>query len=149
MTVKSKYAHFYALLHKMGISAEDRRYFLADYTEGRFTSLSEMHSKAPNYYYQMLRDMQASISNQKQSVADKWRKRVLAAIGGYHSKIGRDSGFAYSKATACRATGYDDFNKIPVSRLQNIYSMYCNKQEDFKRMSKNMLQELAESTQLN
>ncbi|GAF05814.1 hypothetical protein [Saccharicrinis fermentans] len=149
MTTKSKYAHFYALLHKMGLSAEDRRDFLMDYTNGLYASLSEMHDRTPNFYYQMLRDMQSAIDNQKKDVADMWRKRVIAAIIGFHKQIGRSTDIDYIKATACRATSYTAFNSIPVSRLQNIYSMYVNKQNDFKRMSKEMRNELANSTFLN
>lgn len=149
MTTKNKYAHFYALLHKMGLSADDRRDFLADYTNGLYDSLSELHNNAPNFYYQMLRDMQNNINAQKQSVSDVWRKRVMASIGGYYKQIGKQCNSEYIKATACKATGYNNFNKIPVSRLQNIYNTYLNKQDDFKRMNKNMQKELAETVFLN
>ena len=61
---------------------------------------------------------------------DRLRKQVMAAIGGYLKKIGHDSNADIIKGIACRSTGYDDFNKIPVERLRNCYHAFVNKQKD-------------------
>jgi len=53
--------------------------------------------------------------------ADKWRKRVIAAIFGWCKATGTEASLDYVKAIACRSTGYDNFNKIPVSRLRDQY----------------------------
>lgn len=59
--------------------------------------------------------------------ADKWRKRVLAAIFGWCKTANIDADTAYVKAIACRATGYTIFNKIPVSRLRDLYYGWIKK----------------------
>ena len=37
-----------------------------------------------------------------------------------------------TQAIACRATRYENFNKIPAERLRNIYNTFLNKQKDSK-----------------
>ncbi|MBP9998655.1 MAG: hypothetical protein KBS67_05365 [Bacteroidales bacterium] len=64
------------------------------------------------------------------SERDQLRKRVMAAIGGYLKKIGRDSNAELIKTIACRSTGYPDFNRIPMERLRNCYYAFLNKQKD-------------------
>ena len=61
---------------------------------------------------------------------DRLRKQAMAAIGGYLKKIGHESNADIIKGIACRSTGYDDFNKIPVERLRNCYYAFVNKQKD-------------------
>jgi len=39
------------------------------------------------------------------------------------------------KGIACRASGYDDFNKIPKERLRNLYYAFNNKVKDAKRVN--------------
>ena len=63
---------------------------------------------------------------------DKLRKRVMASIGGYLRKIGKESNSDLIKSIACRSTGYDAFNNIPASRLQNIYCLFLKKQKDIE-----------------
>jgi len=64
---------------------------------------------------------------------NKWRKRVMAAIGGWLGSQGRESNAQIIKAIACRASGYSYFNSIPVSRLRDIYNEFNKKQKVAKR----------------
>ncbi|MFR9546730.1 MAG: hypothetical protein SNJ29_14310 [Rikenellaceae bacterium] len=75
---------------------------------------------------------------------DKLRKRVIAAIGGWLKLEGRDSDLKIIKGIACRATGYDNFNKIPIERLRNVYNTFLKKQKDTKTIN-----EIADSYILN
>lgn len=59
--------------------------------------------------------------------ADKWRKRVLAAIFGWTKDIGYYYDIKQIKSVACRATGYNNFNDIPVSRLRDAYYEFVRK----------------------
>lgn len=61
---------------------------------------------------------------------DKWRKMVMAAIGGYLTAVNLNQSSDYIKAMACQSTGYDNFNKIPLLRLQNVYYTFLQKQKD-------------------
>lgn len=69
-------------------------------------------------------------------VADAWRKRVMASIGAWLKNSGLESDAAHIKAVACRAAGIGQggFNKIPVSRLRNIYYEFKRKREDSARI---------------
>lgn len=59
--------------------------------------------------------------------ADKWRKRVIAAIFGYSKTINMEYKTDTVKAVACRAAGHEKFNSIPVSRLRDIYFEFVRK----------------------
>nr|DAR04588.1 MAG TPA: Protein of unknown function (DUF1018) [Caudoviricetes sp.] len=61
---------------------------------------------------------------------DKLRKRVMAAIGSYLKATRQASNAALIKGIACRATGHDDFNKIPRERLRNLVAAFNNKVKD-------------------
>lgn len=63
---------------------------------------------------------------------DRLRKQAIAAIGGWLRMQGKEEGIARIKAIACRATRYENFNKIPAERLRNLYNTFLNKQKDSK-----------------
>lgn len=79
-------------------------------------------------------DICAALSKQldggKADKMDKLRKRTIAAIGGYLRRVNRECNMEIIKGIACRATGYSSFNKIPASRLQNVYNAFCQKRKD-------------------
>lgn len=77
-------------------------------------------------------------ANQKTGTGDmdKLRKRVMASIGQYLRKSGRKSNASVIKAIACRATGHDDFNKIPRERLRNLIALFNNKVKDSEAVDK-------------
>ena len=77
-------------------------------------------------------------ANEKQGTGDmdKLRKRVMAAVGSYLRKTGRKSNATVIKAIACRATGHEDFNKIPRERLRNLIGLFNNKVKDSEAVDK-------------
>lgn len=80
-------------------------------------------------------DICASLSaqvNQRTGAGDmdKLRKHVMASIGGYLRAVERENNATIIKAIACRATGYEDFNKIPRERLRNLIGLFNNKVKD-------------------
>ena len=58
---------------------------------------------------------------------DKWRKRCIAAIGAYLRVTTRKENTDLIKGIACKASGYANFNKIPTSRLRDIYYEFTRK----------------------
>lgn len=76
------------------------------------------------------------ILNPESEKIDKMRKRVIASIGGWLRMIGKgDEGISYIKGVACQAAKVDNFNKIPLERLNNIYNMFLRKQKDAKSVN--------------
>lgn len=67
---------------------------------------------------------------------DKVRKQAIAAIGGWLRKSGKRESISVIKGIACRATGHDDFNKIPKERLRNLVYLFNNKVKDRDRVDK-------------
>ena len=72
---------------------------------------------------------QADAMNGKENTY-KLRKRVFAAIGGWLRFTGKAGSVGLIKGIACRATGYDDFNKIPRERLRNLIGLFNAKLRD-------------------
>ena len=101
----------------------------------RTASLSELYRKYPKAYSLMIEQMKGDRSQRQQRYedeADTARKRVIAAIAkdldrcGYtfHSQADK---VAYIRRIACRAANCANFNRIPLSRLQAIYNLYCER----------------------
>lgn len=103
----------------------------------------EKHAIVSSYGVESSRDMDthdlinvcAKLSEQANKKAghgevDKLRKRVMASIGAYLRATGRKGNATVIKGIACRASGYDDFNKIPKERLRNLYYAFNNKVKD-------------------
>ena len=61
------------------------------------------------------------------SEENKWRKRVIASICAWRRVTSMDEDMNTVKGIACRAAGYDNFNKIPVSQLRNVYYEFVRK----------------------
>ena len=60
---------------------------------------------------------------------DRWRKRVMASIGGWLRSTGGEENATYIKSVACRAAEKERFNDIPVGMLRNLYYEFKNKQK--------------------
>ncbi len=152
-TKRPKHAKFYVLLEKMGIPIEDKRDFIIDYTDGITDSLTELWTKYPGFYSEMIRHMEGMVkqihSNTYNGEMDKLRKRVIAAIGGYFKQIGQVNNIDYIKATACQATGYKTFNKIPKERLRNVYNAFTKLQKDFASVGRINHEHLYKASMLN
>lgn len=80
---------------------------------------------------------------------DKWRKRAMASIGGWMKLVGYGYGTDKIKSIACRASGYAEFNQIPIERLINIYNTFLAKQKDFKNIGELVTEELTTLSNLN
>lgn len=61
---------------------------------------------------------------------DKLRKQVIASIGRWLRETGQTEGISKIKGIAMRASGYNDFNKIPRERLRNLIATFNNKVKD-------------------
>lgn len=67
------------------------------------------------------------------NVGDLWRKRVIASIGAWLRVLNKTENAEMIKAVACRASGYENFNKIPVSRLRDLYYGFSRKAKTAKQ----------------
>lgn len=106
-------------------------------------SYEEKHAIVESYGVESSRDMDthdlldvcAKLSCQlgsQKNTLDHLRKRAMASIGAYLKSVGRESNANLIKAIACRATGYEEFNKIPRERLLNLIATFNNKVKDLQ-----------------
>lgn len=106
------------------------------YSNGRTDSLSEMYRKYPTEYCLMIEAMKKGRPEQKHAIYDSdldlARKRVIAVICKGIDKrrykfSTNEEKVNYAKSIACRAANCAYFNSIPLSRMQAIYSDWCQK----------------------
>lgn len=120
---------FHTLCTRLGMDAEMKLAMLAGYGVESSKDMSHVD------LMELCSKLDAQL-NPEQAATDRQRKRVIAAIGGYLKLLGKDSrDIGYIKGIACRATGYDNFNKIPADRLTNVYNAFLRKQKDAKSVS--------------
>jgi len=97
-----------------------------------------------------LTEVQLSFTIEKlQKDGNTWRKRVIAAIGGWLRATGKTENINLIKSIACRCAQNEDFNKIPVSRLRDIYYEFTNKAKTIDNISEVMADELKNSIYQN
>lgn len=116
---------YHALLRKAGVSNDEKMVLLASYgvESGKDMSVYELTELCHKL------DMR---TNKSAVEANKWRKRVMGAIGGYLDATGGNSNANKIIAIACRASGYDRFNAIPVDQLRSIYNAFINRTKAIK-----------------
>ena len=116
---------FHTLCTVLGLDDEAKRAILASWGVESSRDLTQ---------HQLI-DICAKLSEQvdhKQGTArlDKLRKQVIAAIGRWLRETGQAEGISKIKGIAMRASGYNDFNKIPRERLRNLIATFNNKVKD-------------------
>lgn len=116
MTKSNKIRTFHALLARTG-QMEDKPDILAGYG---VTSTLDLEPRQLDRLIDILQKRHDLQSNE----FNKWRKRVMAAIGAYLRRTGRTENSGMIKAIACRASESSTFNNIPVSKLRGIYSEF-------------------------
>lgn len=120
------YRKFYALLKQL--PGAEKEALVLQFTDGRTESLHAMR----NFEFQtMLAVMEgnAITQNSHSGDFDKWRKRVMAAIGGWLKLCNTEHTSQAIYAIACRAAKKSHFNEITLSELRAIYAEFNNKQK--------------------
>lgn len=116
---------YHALLRKAGVSNDEKMVLLASYgvESGKDMSVYELVELCHKL------DMR---TNKSAEEANKWRKRVMGAIGGYLRAMGKEGNSREIIAIACRASRYDNFNAIPVDQLRSVYNAFKNRTKAIK-----------------
>ncbi|MCL2651153.1 MAG: regulatory protein GemA [Candidatus Azobacteroides sp.] len=80
---------------------------------------------------------------------DKWRKRLIASIGGWLRAMSRPENIKIIKAIACRAAQVETFNDIPMERLRSLYAAFNKKKKDLAMVEQLTIEELDILTLVN
>lgn len=138
-TIEQKQAlrRFHALCGELKISGDDKRAIVegAGVESSADIPARELHAICDNLRQQ---------ASPRVASMDTLRKRVMASIGGWLKTAGYTSNAEVIKSIACRASGYDSFNKIPAGRLHNLYHNFRNKQID-KIAAENLMRDIVAS----
>lgn len=120
---------FHTLLGKSGIGVEGKEAILHSYGVESSRDLSA-------HDLMDICNKLAMEADPKLKELDRWRKRVMAAIGGWLRATGSEESVTYIKSVACRAAGgCDNFNCIPLAELRNIYYEFLNKRKVYERVN--------------
>ena len=116
---------FHTLCTVLGLDNEVKRAMLASWGVESSRDLSQ---------HQLI-DICAKLSEQVDHTQgtvrlDKLRKQVIAAIGRWLRETEQTENLSKIKGIAMRASGYNDFNKIPRERLRNLIATFNNKVKD-------------------
>nr|HMM16285.1 hypothetical protein [Petrimonas sp.] len=133
---------FHILLGKAGIDECGKRAMLASYGVGSSLDLGVRDLLDLCHKLELM-------TSEKARQEDMWRKRLMAAIGGYLRAMYQEQNAVRIKAIACRAADIDDFNRIPLERLRSLYHAFMNKTKDLKFVDKFTADELDYSTLVN
>lgn len=117
---------FHTLCSKAGMTQDEKAILIASYGHISSADMDDRQLQDACIKLQLSTDP-------KIAQLDNWRKKVFAAIGSYLRYAGKTETPDYIKTIACRCTGYDRFNDIPVERLSNVYYAFKNKQKDYER----------------
>ena len=115
---------YHAMLRKGGISNEEKLSMLASYgvESGKDLNIYELTELCGKL------DRMVNSKDER----DIWRKRLIAAIGGYLVAMGKKSDITVIKGIACRAAGKDNFNAIPEDRLKSLYNAFKHRSNDIR-----------------
>jgi hypothetical protein len=133
---------FHALLAQAGIDNDGKRDIVESFGEESTSDLS----------IQQLVEACAAVEriiNPALAETDKWRKRLIASIGGWLKAMNRESNIDQIKGIACRAAGITNFNRISEERLRSLYYAFRKKQKDLDMVEQITSDELDVVTSLN
>ena len=114
---------FHTLLGRLGVDNDGKEAILWSYGVGSSRDLSA----AQLIEVCNALDMQLNPSLVEM---DKLRKRLMAAIGGWLKSIDKEQSVELIKGIACRAAGYEHFNRIPRHRLISLYFAFKKMRND-------------------
>ena len=122
---------FHTLLGKAGMDNEQKLAILAQYGVESSKDLSA-------YELLELCNKLDKMSNPQLIELDLWRKRLLAAVGGYlkAADVVADNEIVLIKKVACIAAKKTEFNKIPLDRLKGLYNAFKNRESDIHTINK-------------
>ena len=121
---------YHTLAGQLGMTDEDKRALLSQYNVKSSVDLSQ---------HQLI-DVCACLARELdkrdgRDSMDALRKRLIAVVGKYLKACGKsDVTISYIKATACRAAGIREFNRIPRERLRSLYGAFMLKLKDIKKV---------------
>lgn len=118
---------YHALLRRGGVTNDERLALLSTYgvESAKELNVYELTELCDTLYRAV----------QPNDDADRWRKRLIAAIDQYLRAMGHRGGnLPEIKAVACRAAQTDNFNRITMERLKSLYNAFKRRTADLNHV---------------
>lgn len=118
---------YHALLRRGGVNDEERLALLSAYgvESAKELNVYELTELCDTLY-------RAVVNTDE---ADRWRKRLIAAIDQYLRAMGHRGGnLPEIKAVACRAAQAENFNRIGTDRLKSLYNAFKRRTADLHQV---------------
>lgn len=111
---------YHVMASQSGMDAEERKAFLVQMT-GKDSSKDCTYLELMNACKMLEKMIKPKVKQ-----TDYWRKRVLSACGRYIKALNNPNynNANYVKAVICRSAKVEDFNRIPVNKLQALYNSF-------------------------
>lgn len=143
-TEKQLRKQYHALASQLGMDAEQRKAFL--YANFKVESSVDLDA---HQLIDVVHTLEKNLGNE----TDTWRKRAIAAIGGWLRLQGIEKAdpvenMRYIKQIACRSAQQQKFTSIPIARLRNIYYEFKHKQTDKQTVERVMSEEIENKLQM-
>lgn len=132
----------HVLLGKAGVNEDGK---LAIYASYGVESSRQLNA----YELMELCNRLAKDADPRLAELDKARKRLMGSIGGWLQMLGQPCNGERIKAIACRASGRERFNEIPMEQLRSLYSAFRKKQKDLETVEDMTEELIAKSAMLN
>ena len=118
---------FHTLLGRANIGNDGKEAILSGYNVGSTKDLS---------VHQLIEVCNAIEihANPKMAELNHYRRRLMGAIGGWLRMMSKPGGIDRIKAIACRASGREQFNDIPLEQLRSLYAAFYKKQKDLQNV---------------
>ncbi len=137
----STHSQFHTLTARLGMDADTRKALVMQYSEGLTDSLRLLNADYPAAYRAMISNLLVLVEAERAKIptdeADRWRKRVIAAVGAWLTRTGCNHAdrLTYIKQVAVRSAGKDGalFNDLTVSQLRNVYNSFVRQNETAER----------------
>lgn len=133
---------FHSMLGEAGIDTEGKRAMLSAYgvESSKELDAHQLLDICNKLEYQLTPNA---------AELDKWRKRLIASIGGWLRALGKEQSITKIKAIACRAAGKKHFNRIGLERLRSLYYAFNKKTKDLAFVDQLTSEELDYLTYIN
>lgn len=133
---------FHTLLGVAGIDQENKEVILAQYgvESSRDLSIAQLTEVC---------SLVEGMVHPEINETNQWRRRVIATIGSWLRKLGKDNNIDHIKAIACRATGTSKFNDITTDRLRSLYYAFGKKVKDLNFAERATLETINELVSSN
>jgi hypothetical protein len=134
---------FHTLCSKLGVTEDEKRVMIRSFGCDSSRDLSahdlmDLCDRLDGMLHPQLMEM------------DRWRKRLIASIGGWLAAMGRRKNDINTiRAIACRASQKRCFNDIPLEQLRSLYSAFLKKSRDMAMVEEMTTDELDILTLLN